>query len=142
MALIMLLEGPALAQEPIEGVWVTRQQSEITVRACGAGYCGVLSKVVVPDEVRQSAAEESATVGLDFRNKEPKLRDRPLLGQTILQLKASSKPGIYDGEIYNPEDGNTYSGYLEVLGPDSVRLKGCVLFNIICRGEDWVRVGQ
>jgi uncharacterized protein (DUF2147 family) len=76
----------------------------------------------------------------DYNNKDPLLRSRPMLGLQILTLRPGSKPGIYDGEIYNPQDGNTYSGYVEMLSLDQARLNGCVLFNVICRGEDWVRV--
>ena len=75
----------------------------------------------------------------DIRNKDPELRNRPMLGLQILTLLPSTKPNIYDGEIYNPEDGNTYSGYVEMTGADVARLNGCVLFNVICRGEDWYR---
>jgi uncharacterized protein (DUF2147 family) len=63
-----------------------------------------------------------------------------MLGLQLLTLLPSGKPNIYDGEIYNPEDGNTYSGYVEMLGPDLMRLNGCVLYNIVCQGQDWVRV--
>lgn len=141
--------SPAHAQfsSPIEGVWRTMLLSEVTISACPEGYCGYLSKIVVP-EGRLSAAEAEAAAAMrpedffDHRNKEPSLRTRPMLGLQILTLRTGSKPHVFDGEIYNPEDGNTYSGYMELLGPDLVRLNGCVLFNVICRGEDWVRVSR
>lgn len=150
MVLAMVLGGiaPTLAQgSPIEGVWRTLLLSEVTISVCPQGYCGYLSKIVVP-EGRLNAAEAEAAASMrpedffDYRNKDPKLRNRPMLGLQILTLRQGNKPHIFDGEVYNPEDGNTYSGYLELLGPDLVRLNGCVLFNVICRGEDWVRVPQ
>ena len=133
------------AQAPIEGVWRTLLKSEVTIAPCPEGYCGVLSKIVVPTQnlspaEAAAAAEMDVTEFTDVRNKDPKLRNRPMLGLQILTLRPGNKPGIWDGEIYNPEDGNTYSGYMQMLGPDVVRLNGCVLFNVICRGEDWVRV--
>jgi hypothetical protein len=73
-------------------------------------------------------------------NKDPNLRSRPILGLQIVTLHAGDKPNIYDGAIYNPQDGNTYSGYVEVLGPDKIKLNGCILYNIICKGEEWTRV--
>jgi uncharacterized protein (DUF2147 family) len=135
----------AQAQAPIEGVWRTALQSEMTIAPCPEGWCGTLSKIVVPTEgltAEEIAAAEAMPVEsfTDFRNKEPELRSRPMLGLQILTLRQGSKPHIYDGEIYNPQDGNTYSGYVEMLGPDVARLNGCVLFNVICRGEEWVRV--
>ena len=131
--------------DPIEGMWQTQLLSEVTITACPEGFCGALSKIIVPtkgltpEELAAASAMpvESFT---DQRNPDPALRSRPMMGLQILTLRYGDKPGIYDGEIYNPQDGNTYSGYVEMLGPDQVRLNGCVLYNIICQGEDWVRV--
>ena len=136
---------PVLPMEPIEGVWRTQLLSEVTIAPCLEGFCGALSKIVVPVQnltTEEAAAAQAMAVEsfIDQRNKDPLLRDRPMLGLQILTLRPGSKPGVYDGDIYNPEDGNTYSGYMEMLGPDVIRLNGCVLFNVICRGEDWVRV--
>lgn len=131
--------------DPIEGTWQTLELSEITITVCEVGYCGVLSKIVVP---REGLTEEEYAAALamppeaytDVRNPDPALRTRPMLGLQLLTLLPSVKPNIYDGEIYNPEDGNTYSGYVEMLGPDLIRLNGCVLYNIVCQGQEWVRV--
>jgi uncharacterized protein (DUF2147 family) len=144
-ALLGVSAASAQAQAPIEGTWRTVLESEVTIAPCPEGYCGVLSKIVVP-EAGISAAEASAAAEMspeeftDMRNKDPQLRNRPMLGLQILTLRPGDKPAVFDGEIYNPEDGNTYSGYVQVTGPDALRLNGCVLFNVICRGEDWVRV--
>lgn len=133
-----------VAPDPIEGVWQTVLLSEITIAACPEGFCGALSKIIVPgagltpEELAAAQAMDPATF-TDMRNKDPELRNRPMLGLQILTLMPSTKPNIYDGEIYNPQDGNTYSGYVEMTGPDVARLNGCVLFNVVCKGEDWVR---
>lgn len=131
--------------DPIEGTWQTVLLSEVTIVACEAGFCGTLSKIVVPTEgltEEEIAAANAMPVEsfTDMRNPDETLRSRPMLGLQILTLSYSDKPNIYDGEIYNPQDGNTYSGYVELVGPDQVRLNGCVLYNIICQSEDWVRV--
>ena len=131
--------------DPIEGIWRTLLASEVTIAPCPAGFCGTLSRIVLPSE-GLTPEEHAAALAMpidsytDQRNPDPALQSRPMLGLQILTLLPSAKPGIYDGEIYNPQDGNTYSGYLQLLAPDVVRLNGCVLFNVICRGEDWVRV--
>lgn len=139
--------GLALAQEQsiIEGTWRTLLLSEVTIAPCAEGFCGYLSRIVVPDGLLSGAEAEAAAAMrpedfFDHRNKDPALRSRPMLGLQILTLHQGAQPYVFEGEIYNPEDGNSYSGYLELLGPDQVRLNGCVLFNVICRGEDWARV--
>ena len=153
----LLLAGllPSAAQEPvadpnrildpIEGIWQTQELSEVTIALCPEGFCGTLSKIVVP---RAGLTEEEYAAALampvesftDMRNPDPALRGRPMLGLQILTLLPSTKPHVYDGEIYNPQDGNVYSGYVEMLGPDLIKLNGCVLYNLICQGQDWVRV--
>ncbi|QQR35450.1 DUF2147 domain-containing protein [Devosia oryziradicis] len=155
VAALLLLAAPATAQEAaidpnripdlIEGIWQTQELSEVTIALCPEGFCGTLSKIVVPREglteeeyaAAQAMAVESFT---DVRNPDPALRSRPMLGLQILTLLPSTKPNIYDGQIYNPQDGNIYSGYVEMIGPDQMRLNGCVLYNLICQGQDWVRV--
>jgi uncharacterized protein (DUF2147 family) len=146
------LAGLAPAQEavptsPIEGVWRTQLQSEVTIAVCELGFCGFLTRIVVPSE-GLSAEEAAAAANMstdeffDYRNEDHALRNRPMQDLHLLTLRPGNKPSIFDGEIYNPEDGKTYSGYVEVTGPETMRLTGCVLYNVICRGEDWVRVPQ
>ena len=149
LSLIFAFAGHADAQEQtiaqIEGVWRTALASEVTIATCPEGFCGYLTKIIVPEGLLSGPeAEAAAAMGpeqfFDDRNKDPALRSRPMLGLQILTLRQGDRPSIYDGEVYNPEDGNSYSGYMEMIGPDLVRLNGCVLFNVVCRGEDWVRV--
>ncbi len=151
LSLALWAVGAAFAQEPaapaspVEGVWRTQLLSEVTITACPAGFCGSLSHIVVPEGLLSGAeAEAAATMSpdqfFDYRNEDPALRNRPMLGLQILTMRPGDQPHIFDGEIYNPEDGKTYSGYVEMLGPDTLRLNGCVLFNVVCRGEDWFRV--
>lgn len=155
MAVLLGCAVPSVAQEfqldpnrvldPIEGTWQTLELSEVTITLCEQGFCGLLSKIVVPSE-GLTPEEYKAAMAMpvesftDMRNPDPTLRDRPMMGLQILTLLPSAKPNVYDGEIYNPRDGNVYSGYVEMLGPDNMRLNGCVLYNIVCQGQDWVRV--
>lgn len=129
---------------PIVGTWITETGSQITVEPCPVGFCGYVTKIVVPqrlidqygeDVVNQFQPEEFT----DRFNADPSLRDRPILGLQILALTHQTGPVRYDGKVYNPEDGQIYDGFVEILGPDRVRMSGCGLFNTICRGEDWNR---
>ena len=157
MALVLSLfchvayAAPAAAPAPaalaeIDGTWLTQAKSEITIAECPDGYCGDITKVVVPDDIYKANKKAIDSVGptnfTDQMNKDPALRSRPILGLQIVKLHSGNKPKIYDGEIYNPQDGNTYSGYVEVLSADKIRLNGCILYNVICKGEEWTRVPQ
>ena len=142
--IFMAFSAPTLAQatHPIVGVWITDQQAEITVAPCAAGYCGYLSKIVIPearlvkfrqkgrgyrhsqpDGCQQQGPESAATAASRPRNAQP---------QRALSANA------FEGEIYNPEDGNTYYGKLELVDQQQVKLTGCALV-VLCQSQAWFR---
>jgi uncharacterized protein (DUF2147 family) len=139
--------GPAAAQQAlpalIEGVWLTTAQTELTIVACPVGYCGHISKIVIPEAIKQQYGDQLESIDpasfTDANNKDPALQGRPIQGLQILALRQTGNPMFYEGEIYNPEDGNIYSGSVEVLSADLIRLKGCVLY-VLCQEQDWSRV--
>ena len=45
----------------------------------------------------------------------------------------------WEGQIYNSEDGNTYSASITLSDPNTLRVQGCVL-GFLCGGENWTRV--
>lgn len=127
VAALALAPSMALAQTSIEGVWRSRQSSEVTISACGASFCGVLTKVVT-----------AGGLSNDTRNENPALRSRQLKGLEILNMKPTSRATKFEGQVYNPEDGKTYSGNIEVKSADTMVLNGCVM--IFCKGEEWTRI--
>lgn len=141
--------APAQAQQGIEGVigvWVGEKQSEITIELCEAGLCGYLSKIVVPPEIYAEHKEAIDAIGVesftDEMNKDPDLRSRPMLGLQILTITTQIAPNEFEGDVYNPEDGNTYYGKLTALDEQTLRLTGCGFFNLICQSEDWTRAPE
>lgn len=133
--------GPAAAASVVEGTWRSGNTSEIVIVPCGDGFCGVISKPYVPPDqlAKYGDAETAMQAFRDENNEDASLRDRPLLGLTILNVKAGRDPNVFDGEVYNPSDGKTYSGSITMKGTDSMGLKGCVLF-VLCQEETWTRV--
>lgn len=139
--------GPVAAQETlpslVEGVWLTTARTELTIAPCEPGFCGYISKIVIPETIKEKYGAELEAIDpasfTDANNKDPALRGRPIQGMQILTLRQTGNPMFYEGEIYNPEDGNMYSGSVEVLNTDLIRLKGCVLY-VLCQEQDWSRV--
>ena len=132
-------EAPAAV---VEGVWLTAEKSEMTIARCGEGSCGYITKIVVPDHIIAEYGDELEAIGSDFtdyNNKNPELRSRPIQGLQILSLRPGSNPWHFVGDIYNPQDGNFYAGSVEIVGADSIRLKGCVLY-VLCQEQEWTRV--
>lgn len=127
----------------VEGVWLTNEATELTIAACPEGFCGYITKIVVPERYKQQYGAELTTIDpasyTDVNNKDPNLQSRPIQGLQILTLKPTNNPYYYEGEIYNPEDGNVYAGSVEVLRVDAIKLTGCVLY-LLCQEQEWARV--
>ena len=51
------------------------------------------------------------------------------------------KPGVdqWEGEVYNANDGKTYSSTIKPIGSDKLEIQGCVL-GFLCGGETWTRI--
>ncbi len=127
-ALIALaLTGTASAQKGVDptGLWLTENgDSKVRIARCGGGYCGTLASVPGP--------------GLDSKNPDASLKSRSLIGVQIMNAATPSGDG-YDGSLYNPNDGKTYSGSLKVKGPNVVEVAGCVM-SVFCKRQTWKRV--
>ena len=46
--------------------------------------------------------------------------------------------GRYEGSIKNLDDGQTYTGVVEIKGK-TMNLSGCVLGGLICKTDAWQR---
>jgi uncharacterized protein (DUF2147 family) len=126
LAALTLSTGMTLAAEPI-GEWlVTDGYAHIRVEKCGDQYWGVVSWEQQP--------------GTDTNNPDPAKRNRPTLGMPVLLgMKATqANRNRWDGQIYNSENGKTYTGNISLSSPDVLRVEGCLL--IFCGGQDWTRV--
>jgi uncharacterized protein (DUF2147 family) len=125
-AATFLLPGLALAAEPT-GEWrVANGAANIRIDDCDGALWGIISWEKQP--------------GLDSHNPNPGERSRPMLGVPILKAMRPTKPGLWEGEVYNAQNGQTYSSRISLTAPDVLRIEGCVLAGLICGGESWSRV--
>ncbi len=121
-----LFAAPAAAQSNIDGTYVdSGGYTEITVAPCGNARCGEITRII-----RNKPGEPNR----DVHNDNPALRDRPILGITILQ-NLRWDDGAWRGEVYNPEDGNTYRTEVRRRANGSLEVKGCV--TLFCRTRVW-----
>lgn len=121
--------GSTAVADPI-GVWRTPVGGQVAVERCGAGLCGRLLSSP------QIAANPNV---LDSQNRETGLRDRKLKGLQILSGFSGGPDSWTGGQIYNPQDGKTYSGSIVLTTRDSLILRGCVVAPF-CRSQTWARV--
>jgi uncharacterized protein (DUF2147 family) len=68
------------------------------------------------------------------------LRSRPVIGVLIvLGMKPSGTANKWSGQVYNAEDGKTYSGSITLVDAKTLTLKGCALGGLICKNQTWTR---
>ncbi len=78
--------------------------------------------------------------GVDEHNPDVSKRTRPTLGIPVL-VNMKKKAGVdqWEGEVYNANDGKTYSSTIKPVGSDKLEIQGCVL-GFLCGGETWTRI--
>ena len=76
---------------------------------------------------------------IDKNNPDEKKKSQPVLGLAIIENAFKAGDKSWQGSIYNPVDGKTYSATLTVKDPDTIDLKGCIM-TVLCRTQSWTRV--
>src|SRR5215469_15927967 len=71
---------------------------------------------------------------LDIHNKDPALRDRTMLGQMVMEGFKGGPMKWTGGRLYNPGDGNYYSGVITLVDANHLQLKGCA-FWFLCKAQ-------
>jgi uncharacterized protein (DUF2147 family) len=119
-AAFVMVAGMAQA-DPVEGVWQTQEDdgayAHVTISACGAAFCGVISKTFKD--------------GAEFQSEN--------IGRQIVIDMVSNGDGTYDGQVWRPSNNKIYVGGIELSG-DSMKLAGCVAGGLICKKQNWSRV--
>ncbi len=75
----------------------------------------------------------------DQNNKDPKLRDRSIVGIVIMWHLRYDDGEYVDGYVYNPEDGGTYRLNAEVLSPESLKVHGYFGIPLLGQSKTWLR---
>ncbi len=133
--LAALLGAPparAQARGEVTGIWLTQAgDAKVRVSKCGAGICGVV--VWLKDPIDPATGKPQ----IDDKNPNPALAKRPMIGLVLFSDMPRSGPNKWTGQIYNADDGKSYSSSIAVSGPDSLKVEGCI--GALCGGETWSR---
>lgn len=119
------LATSARAAEPTGSWLVEGGYAHIKIDTCGDRLWGIVAWEKKPN--------------VDKNNPDETKRSRPTLGIPILLGMTLAKPGRWDGEIYNTEDGRTYTAHVSLASDDVLRVEGCVL-GFLCGSQNWTRV--
>lgn len=126
----MLAPAAFAAAEDAFGTWRHPENgSLVKLYSCGGGLCAQIVKTKDPN-------------AKDINNPDPAKRNRPVQGIVIMNGAKKSGENTWKGKLYNREDGGTYTGNVEVISKNELRLEGCGLGGLICKGVTWTRVGN
>ena len=125
----------AAAADPT-GIWMkpdAERPARIEVRKCGKSQ--LCAKIIWLENPKDSKGKPLR----DIRNSDTSQRGRAILGLPLFNGFSPSGPNAWAGQIYNPEDGNTYSATLTLVSQKQIVLKGCKAFGLLCGQKIWVR---
>lgn len=117
------------------GFWLNPDQGWVVeTSTCDAAICGRL--------VGFRNTEPPDHVATDRHNPDPRKRGRPLCGLALLGSFRPS-PGVagkWDhGWVYDPDTGSTYTGEAQMIGPDTIKLRGYILLPLFGRTLTLIR---
>lgn len=122
--------GPDLA-----GRWATPGLgSVVEFRPCAGAAATLCGRIVWLWQANDAQGRPRT----DARNPEASLRARPLKGVEIVRGLRPASPGVWSGgAVYNPDDGQTYTGEVRLRG-GALELRGCAL-KVVCQTQTWRR---
>jgi uncharacterized protein (DUF2147 family) len=123
------LIAPAASAQEVTGSWSTGK-ARVRIADCGSGLCANVVSLSEPND-------EDGKPKVDKNNADASKRSRRIVGISILSGMKPAGDNVWKGNIYNPEDGKTYSASMTLQG-SSLRVQGCAL-GIICKTQVWSR---
>ena len=134
-ALLGVSLGTGLAADPM-GTWRTEEgKATVRIAACGHALCGTIISL-------KEANDDAGKPKTDKNNADSGLRNRPMIGvQVVLDMKPGGTANKWSGQVYNAEDGKTYSGSLTLQDANTIKLEGCILGGLVCKAATWTRAG-
>ena len=98
--------------------------SIIETTKCDSDLCVTLVKVADPSKK-------------DEHNPDAALRSRPLEGVVMINHAKPDGENAWEGDLYNVQDGGTYSGSVKLVSPTELKMEGCRL--VFCKSVIWTK---
>src|SRR4051812_30013330 len=112
-----LTSSPARAGDPT-GLWLSQDGDvKMKVSHCGNAICGNIAWLKHPND-------DSGKPKMDKNNADASKRNRPVMGSSIILPMKADGTDKWSGQVYNAEDGKTYSGSFTLAGANKADLKG------------------
>ncbi len=119
--LAIVLATPALAADPLEGLWQTQPDDGafafVQIAPCGAALCGTMVRSF---------------------NADGEYKSQNLGRQLVIDMMPAGN-NRYKGQVWRPSNDKIYIGRITLSG-DRLKMKGCVAGGLICASQSWTRV--
>lgn len=146
IALTVAWSSTAAAQQgSVMGTWATASGvAHVRIGPCpdpaNGPICGSISSLTNPRG--PDGAVVSPEAATDFRNQNPSLRGRKILGMPLIWgFKKTADPTSFeDGQIYNGENGKIYNANISLQPDGKLRLRGYVGSPMFGETQVWTRV--
>ena len=130
LASVVTTSEPARAADPA-GMWLSQDGDvKMKVSHCGNDICGHVAWLKEPND-------KNGKPKVDVNNPDASKRGRSIIGSAVILPMKADGADKWSGQVYNAEDGKTYSGSFALSGATKADLKGCVA--IICKTRTWTR---
>lgn len=106
------------------GVWRNPKNSvHLEIKNCGPATCGV---VVWASAKAEADARQSGT--------------DTLIGKQLLRDFEAQRDGSLKGRVWVPTLKITLVGSADIVDTKTMRAKGCVIGNLLCKSQLWTRI--
>lgn len=129
---LLLFSAAVLANEAdIEGRWLSGDKTGwIEIRLIDGKPVGIAAGATDPADAGR----------VDTLNPDPALRDRSLLGITILHGFDYAGEHVWKGgTIYDPNSGNTYKSTMTLVDRNTLKVRGYIGVSLFGRSDTWTR---
>lgn len=123
----------------VTGRWVTQDgKGVIVIAPCGNSICGKI------DWLQPAPDEPAGQIPRDKHNHDPALRQHPICGlQIIYGFRADGdRQHWVEGNIYDPESGDTYHANITLQDPQHLKLRGYVGIPLFGESQIWTRASD
>lgn len=136
IALVFTLSSFAGTQASILGQWYTTDKGAIVeIYQCGNKLCGKIIWLKEPNK-------DDGKPKTDENNPDKSKHMQPIIGLNILKNFVDKGNNSWeDGEIYDPENGKTYSCNMSLNG-SVLEVRGYIGLSLFGRTEKWTKVGK
>jgi uncharacterized protein (DUF2147 family) len=120
----LTLAAPAMAgQGSADGIWRNpRGTIDVRIQPCGEQLCGVIARA------SPEAMQDAKDAGI-----------ANLIGIELLKDYRKTGPTRWDGTVYVPDMGHSFSSHIEQISPTELKISGCLIGGWLCKSQLWTR---